>query len=107
MMRRPPGSTLFPYTTLFRSGWLLRDGTVTGVIWSRPFLADGWALADDDTGSPVYLHPGRTWGALARLGEGVTLDPSQVAELTGSRHEATTARSGGVPGPLPVLDCAP
>ena len=21
MMRRPPGSTLFPYTTLFRSGW--------------------------------------------------------------------------------------
>ena len=64
-------------------GWLLRDGTVTGVIWSRPFLADGWALADDDTGSPVYLHPGRTWVALARLGEGVILDPSQVAELTG------------------------
>ena len=64
-------------------GWLLRDGTVTGVTWSRPFLADGWALADDDTGSPVYLHPGRTWVALARLGEGVILDPSQVAELTG------------------------
>ena len=64
-------------------GWLLRDGTVTGVTWSRPFVADGWALADDDTGSPVYLHPGRTWVALARLGEGVILDPSQVAELTG------------------------
>src|SRR5438094_2948093 len=29
MIRRPPGSTLFPYTTLFRSGYrwrLLRDG---------------------------------------------------------------------------------
>src|SRR5260370_28883549 len=23
MIRRPPRSTLFPYTTLFRSGWLL------------------------------------------------------------------------------------
>src|SRR3712207_7719044 len=25
MIRRPPRSTLFPYTTLFRSGWLLRQ----------------------------------------------------------------------------------
>ena len=24
MIRRPPRSTLFPYTTLFRSGWLVR-----------------------------------------------------------------------------------
>src|SRR5437879_8801236 len=28
MLRRPPGSTLFPYTTLFRSGLLL-EGTAT------------------------------------------------------------------------------
>src|SRR3712207_8468720 len=26
MMRRPPNSTLFPYTTLFRSGRLLAEG---------------------------------------------------------------------------------
>src|SRR3712207_7176983 len=25
MIRRPPRSTLFPYTTLFRSAWLLRE----------------------------------------------------------------------------------
>src|SRR3712207_8505404 len=25
MIRRPPRSTLFPYTTLFRSGWLLQE----------------------------------------------------------------------------------
>src|SRR5438477_891114 len=25
MIRRPPRSTLFPYTTLFRSGWVRRD----------------------------------------------------------------------------------
>src|ERR1039458_6659553 len=35
MMRRPPRSTLFPYTTLFRSGALVYD----------PFLGSGTTLA--------------------------------------------------------------
>jgi len=64
-------------------GWLLRDGAVTGVTWSRPFVADGWSLADDDTGEAVFLRPGRTWVALARMGEGKVLDPAEVAELIG------------------------
>jgi len=64
-------------------GWLLRDGAVTGVTWSRPFIADGWSLADDDTGEEVFLRPGRTWVALARMGEGKVLDPAEVAELVG------------------------
>src|SRR5687768_18145354 len=29
MIRRPPRSTLFPYTTLFRSGILFQGGTLT------------------------------------------------------------------------------
>jgi len=64
-------------------GWLLRDGAVTGVTWSRPFIADGWSLTDDDTGEAVFLRPGRTWVALARMGEGKVLDPAEVAELIG------------------------
>jgi len=64
-------------------GWLLRDGTATGVTWSRPFAADRWMLADDDTNAEVFLRPGRTWVALARLGEADILDPDQVAQLTG------------------------
>ena len=64
-------------------GWLLRDGTVTGVTWSRPFAADRWTLTDDDTDAEVFLRPGRTWVALARLGEAGILDPDQVAQLTG------------------------
>ena len=64
-------------------GWLLRDGTVTGVTWSRPFIADGWSLADDDTGEAVFLRSGRTWVALAKMGEGKVLDPAEVAELIG------------------------
>src|SRR3712207_6867446 len=39
MIRRPPRSTLFPYTTLFRSNpWQLRDGTArpSRVPWLHP-----------------------------------------------------------------------
>jgi hypothetical protein len=70
-------------TTGSGDGWLLRDGTITGVTWSRPFTAERWALADDDTGEQVFLRPGSTWVALARLGEGALLDPARIGELTG------------------------
>ena len=70
-------------TTGSGDGWLLRDGTITGVTWSRPFIADRWSLADDDTGDRVNLRTGRTWVALARLGEGILLDPERIAELVG------------------------
>src|SRR5256885_9337712 len=41
MIRRPPRSTLFPYTTLFRSGWLRRmiadagvsQAVLEGIVW--------------------------------------------------------------------------
>src|SRR2546430_10615252 len=39
MIRRPPRSTLFPYTTLFRSlrvrGWCVCAGTLGGAEWHR------------------------------------------------------------------------
>src|SRR2546425_7882173 len=38
MIRRPPRSTLFPYTTLFRSGEILRDPR-TGKNGRHPLLA--------------------------------------------------------------------
>lgn len=62
-------------------GWLFRDGTVTGVTWNRAFVADGWALADDDTAVPVRLDYGTTWVVLAQLGEASLLDLSTVASL--------------------------
>src|SRR2546430_3264970 len=34
MIRRPPRSTLFPYTTLFRSSGLLTEGRSIGGRWS-------------------------------------------------------------------------
>src|SRR5258705_4467894 len=40
MIRRPPRSTLFPYTTLFRSGFAFAQGGQTGFrIFSNQLLA--------------------------------------------------------------------
>src|SRR3712207_8131526 len=55
MIRRPPRSTLFPYTTLFRS-----DGTEVLVELEGPSLV--WAVNDveqadaDEAGQPYFLY---------------------------------------------------
>src|SRR3712207_8512860 len=36
MIRRPPRSTLFPYTTLFRSGKVVRSQFATSEVWIHP-----------------------------------------------------------------------
>ena len=64
-------------------GWLFRDGTVTGIVWSRQFIADGWTILDDDTGQLLYLDQGSTWVLMARLGEGEILDAWEARALTG------------------------
>src|SRR3712207_8288422 len=48
MIRRPPRSTLFPYTTLFRSGELREPyGLARDGLGGRPGKGPGVALADD------------------------------------------------------------
>ena len=64
-------------------GWLFRDGTVTGIVWSRQFIADGWTILDDDTGQLLHLDQGSTWVLMARLGEGEILDAREARALTG------------------------
>src|SRR2546430_11823080 len=64
MIRRPPRSTLFPYTTLFRSrGGNLetRDGDVTKVGHSNQLVLEGiyLATADDGTIELAVVHKGR------------------------------------------------
>src|SRR3712207_9475021 len=70
MIRRPPRSTLFPYTTLFRSGGDVaeRTGPRAGVahdhhggVALRPALADvraGRLLADRDEAVLAHQRPG-------------------------------------------------
>jgi len=62
-------------------GWLLRDGTVTGVRWERQRTSDEWTLSDDETGETVPLDVGTTWVTLARPGEGDILSAEDVKEL--------------------------
>src|SRR3712207_7030972 len=59
MIRRPPRSTLFPYTTLFRS-----PGTSTGSAPSRPSTSsaptsEGRPRDDDDDAARVASAPPR------------------------------------------------
>ena len=68
-------------TTGSGDGWLLRDGTVTGITWQRNFVADPWTLTDDGTGQPVTLDPGTAWVALAKLGQGSIRGPQEVSAL--------------------------
>src|SRR3712207_8867553 len=65
MIRRPPRSTLFPYTTLFRSEWfrLLRPGgtliatTPNNESWRAilSLIARGHFIAFTDAGYPAHL----------------------------------------------------
>src|SRR2546430_3709031 len=50
MIRRPPRSTLFPYTTLFRSreGWDIRN--VTTIVPLRPLTAQAYILPEQTLG---------------------------------------------------------
>src|SRR5687768_8471686 len=58
-MRRPPSSTLFPYTTLFRSGLDFRVYRETGVDLARPsgnfVFGTDWTRgpADNAAGAPI------------------------------------------------------
>src|SRR3712207_8061520 len=64
MIRRPPRSTLFPYTTLFRSVRLLRDvrrGVVAGDRVHRQQAADGEDVPPE--------HPVGEARVVDRLGE--------------------------------------
>src|SRR5256885_4710461 len=53
MIRRPPRSTLFPYTTLFRSrGSALRDSRVVGLGSPRRRAEPGSAFGHSDVPEP-------------------------------------------------------
>ena len=54
MIRRPPRSTLFPYTTLFRSSMVKKDVNFQSSKFEGMWVADGgktlWIINDDDFG---------------------------------------------------------
>src|SRR3989475_9788018 len=76
MIRRPPRSTLFPYTTLFRSDihpediyWCMADiGWITGhsyIVYGPLAIAATSVLYE---GVPTFPDAGRPWRIAERLG---------------------------------------
>src|SRR5256885_15576940 len=66
MIRRPPRSTLFPYTTLFRSAETLRFDGVTGQLQASPEApAISWVRATGNVITGVHLgrfaEPATRW----------------------------------------------
>src|SRR2546430_3277880 len=110
MIRRPPRSTLFPYTTLFRSrvelvevlDYAIRDGR------RQPGIACVHAHADD-AGLDVYAHRDELVQALdasgQAIGQGEPVDPEDAEQRRGiGRTGAAVGVSvAGQQGPLQQL----
>src|SRR3989475_4806394 len=56
MIRRPPRSTLFPYTTLFRSLTLLTNAMAREVTVDKSGRATGVAYVDKTTGTDQHVR---------------------------------------------------
>src|SRR3712207_7957749 len=69
MIRRPPRSTLFPYTTLFRSGLVRRR---LDVVWARRPLGRHALSLGDPADAP---RPGRTRPGASMRGDGTPSPP--------------------------------
>src|SRR3712207_8767616 len=77
MIRRPPRSTLFPYTTLFRSNPPVNDATIEYLINDRP--------------QPVENLGGGTYRVIARQTAGDEISLGVRAEGFAPRSEEHTS----------------
>src|SRR2546430_1127020 len=94
MIRRPPRSTLFPYTTLFRSYRFFQNTTCTGTPWSGAGTdANGvFSLANNIT---VALAAGSN-PIFNQFGVAVQTGTLRVTGQTGSSMTVSVQASGRV-----------
>src|SRR5712675_307998 len=103
MIRRPPRSTLFPYTTLFRSPW---PGMTRGfwgdrqryieTYWSRfdgVWVHGDWAYVDPEDG--LWYVLGRSDDTIKVAGK--RLGPAEVESVLVAHAQVSEAAAIGVP----------
>src|SRR2546423_2592140 len=108
MIRRPPRSTLFPYTTLFRSLLIVEDDKPFLERLSRAMESRGFSVTSCDSVSEGLAQIGKAAPAFAvvdlRLGDGNGLDvvsavkrkrpDARAIVLTGYGNIATAVAAG-------------
>src|SRR2546422_8945298 len=92
MIRRPPRSTLFPYTTLFRSGFLTHNRTIAA------FLQLIWAEEYVEHTMPEGFHDFTRFITPDELTEGLARNGMVVQEMKG------IARAGDGSGRRILID---
>src|SRR3712207_8472534 len=107
MIRRPPGSTLFPYTTLFRSrGVIVNNSSIAGLRgmgrlshyaaskWGLTGLTKSWAIELAPHGIRVVsIHP---TGVDTPLNDGLAAmegkTPEEIAEASAGNLDRKSTR---------------
>src|SRR6266571_8084751 len=103
MIRRPPRSTLFPYTTLFRSAVRKRPGMYIGSTDGRGLMHCLWEIIDNGvdealgghcTSIEVVLHPDGS-AEVRDNGRGIPVDVEPKTGLSGVALVMTRLHAGG------------
>src|SRR2546430_5220506 len=99
MIRRPPRSTLFPYTTLFRSGYARRRCAGTQVLLMHVHLAPlALALIARGAHVVVFLYGVEVWRPLTTVERFVLGRASRlvaISEYTAQRFRESNPWIGG------------
>src|SRR5258708_11473263 len=110
MIRRPPRSTLFPYTTLFRSignlAFRRPDAVMMLEYWQNPEatrskFADGWLITGDlarcDEDGYFWFH-GRADDVITSAG--YRIGPSEIEDALARHPAVVMAAVVGIPDPV-------
>src|SRR3712207_1506775 len=106
MIRRPPRSTLFPYTTLFRSNWTVRTGSkldnLLKVLYGEVWINGEMDFDPDDLEGKEFIakvHPktGKKPGSYTGWNTYMSLNPPKKKKSKLQEAQQEAARAADTP----------
>src|SRR3712207_7199815 len=91
MIRRPPRSTLFPYTTLFRSVWAALDAPVEALKSTFIPGYEAYSTASDIRAGVQELRNGNTWTGAATIATSILPTDRKSTRLNSSHANISYA----------------